>query len=96
MNAWGAAALVLLAAAAPVCLWVVARGSAVRRLTGVCLLSSVAGGVFLLLPQAYQRSSYEDLALMLAVLSPAGTLVFTRFVAGQSRASDGPGREGGS
>lgn len=95
MNAWGAAALVLLIASVPVCLWVAARGSAVRRLAGVCLLSSVVGGVFLLLPQAYQRSSYQDLALMLAVLSPAGTLVFTRFVTGRNRAPEGSEREGG-
>ncbi|MFB9579153.1 monovalent cation/H+ antiporter complex subunit F [Streptomyces yanii] len=54
-----------------------------RRLAGASLLSTVVGAVFLLLPQAYDRSSYQDLALMLAVLAPAGTLVFTRFVAGQ-------------
>ncbi|MEV0533539.1 monovalent cation/H+ antiporter complex subunit F [Kitasatospora sp. NPDC050463] len=83
MNAWAAAALVLLTAAVPVCLWVVARGTAVRRLAGASLLSTVVGAVFLLLPEAYDRSSYQDLALMLAVLAPAGTLVFTRFVAGR-------------
>ncbi|GAA2276354.1 MULTISPECIES: monovalent cation/H+ antiporter complex subunit F [Kitasatospora] len=91
MNAWAAAALVLLAAAMPVCLWVAARGSAVRRLAGVCLLSTAVGAVFLVLPQAYQRSSYQDLALMLAVLSPAGTLVFTRFVVGHSYEHDSTG-----
>ncbi|MFE1412078.1 MrpF/PhaF family protein [Streptomyces sp. NPDC085524] len=32
---------------------------------------------------AYDRSAYQDLALVLAVLAPAGTLVFTRFVAGR-------------
>ncbi|MBV6702955.1 hypothetical protein KV557_38655 [Kitasatospora aureofaciens] len=46
------------------------------------MLSTVAGAVFLLLPMAYDRSSYQDLALMLAVLAPAGTLVFARFVTG--------------
>ncbi|MEU9044268.1 MULTISPECIES: MrpF/PhaF family protein [unclassified Kitasatospora] len=95
MNAWAAAALVLLVAAVPVCLWVAARGSAVHRLAGMCLLSTVVGGVFLLLPQAYRRSSYQDLALVLAVLSPAGTLVFTRFVTGQDRAPGGNESEGG-
>ncbi|MFE2583138.1 monovalent cation/H+ antiporter complex subunit F [Streptomyces sp. NPDC059378] len=83
MNAWTAAALVLLAVAAPVCLWVAACGTAMRRLVGASLLSTVVGAVFLLLPQAYDRSSYQDLALTLAVLAPAGTLVFTRFVAGR-------------
>ncbi|MFD5461816.1 monovalent cation/H+ antiporter complex subunit F [Kitasatospora sp. NPDC127059] len=82
MNAWSAAALVLLGGPAPVCLWVAARGTAIRRLLGASLLSTSVGAVFLLLPMAYDRSSYQDLALMLAVLAPAGTLVFTRFVAG--------------
>ncbi|MFJ7280182.1 monovalent cation/H+ antiporter complex subunit F [Kitasatospora sp. NPDC098663] len=97
MNAWAVAALVLLAAPVPSCLWVVARASAVRRLAGASLLSTVVGALFLLLPQAYDRSSYQDLALMLAVLAPAGTLVFTRFVAGGQHetrpASQAPGTE---
>ncbi|KPI00079.1 multiple resistance and pH regulation protein F [Actinobacteria bacterium OV450] len=83
MNAWTAAALILLAIPAPACLWVAAHGTAVRRLVGASLLSSVVGALFLLLPPAYDRSSYQDLALMLAVLGPAGTLVFTRFVTGR-------------
>ncbi|MFD4610398.1 MrpF/PhaF family protein [Streptomyces sp. NPDC058451] len=83
MNAWTAAALVLLAAPVPAYLWVVAHGTAVRRLAGASLLSTVVGAVFLLLPQGYGRSAYQDLALVLAVLAPAGTLVFTRFVAGR-------------
>lgn len=82
MNAWTWAAVVLLAGAAPVCLWAAARGSAVHRLAGLSLLSTVTGAVFLVLPQGYSRPAYQDLALVLAVLSPAGTLVFTRFVAG--------------
>ncbi|MFI6847749.1 monovalent cation/H+ antiporter complex subunit F [Kitasatospora sp. NBC_00085] len=97
MNAWAAAALVLLVGVVPACLWVVARGTAVRRLAGASLLSTVVGAVFLLLPEAYDRSSYQDLALMLAVLAPAGTLVFTRFVAGRQHdtrpASGSPGTE---
>lgn len=91
MNAWTAAALVLLAGAGPLCLWGAARGSEVRRLASVSLLSTVVGAVFLALPQGYGRSSYQDLALVLAVLAPAGTLVFTRFVAGRPHdlAADG-------
>ncbi|MFF4759356.1 monovalent cation/H+ antiporter complex subunit F [Streptomyces sp. NPDC001292] len=83
MNAWTAAALILLAATVPPYLWMVARGTAVRRLAGAALLSTTVGAVFLLLPQGYGRPAYQDLALMLAVLAPAGTLVFTRFVAGR-------------
>ncbi|WP_052498932.1 MrpF/PhaF family protein [Streptomyces vietnamensis] len=89
MNAWAVAALVLLAVPAPACLWVAARGSAVHRLVGASLLSSVTGAVFLLLPQAYDRSSYQDLALVLGVLAPAGALVFTRFVSGRHHETHG-------
>ncbi|MEU9303566.1 MrpF/PhaF family protein [Streptomyces sp. NPDC048269] len=89
MNAWSAAALVLLVAAFPACMWASARGSAVHRLAGVCLAGTVTGALFLVLPEAYDRSSYQDLALVLAVLSPAGVLVFTRFVGGRPRSEGG-------
>ncbi|MFE0510690.1 monovalent cation/H+ antiporter complex subunit F [Streptomyces sp. NPDC058964] len=92
MNTWAAAALTLLALVAPACLWVVARGSTVHRLAGVSLLSTVTGAVFLVLPEVYDRSSYQDLALMLAVMAPTGTLVFTRFVGGQTRDAGAPRR----
>ncbi|MFD0358386.1 monovalent cation/H+ antiporter complex subunit F [Streptomyces sp. NPDC127110] len=82
---WSAAALVLLAAVWPACLWAAARGSAVRRLAGLCLAGTATGALLLLLPMAYGRTSYQDLALVFAVLSPAGVLVFTRI------AGSGPG-----
>ncbi|GAA1090950.1 MrpF/PhaF family protein [Kitasatospora arboriphila] len=98
MSAWTAAALVLLAVDVPACVWALSRGGTVGRLIGFCLLSSVVGAVFLLLPPAYDRPSYQDLALVLSVLAPAGTLVFTRFVAGRSGEpdEDGPETDGGS
>lgn len=88
MNAWILAALVLLAGAGPACLWGAASGSAVRRLVALSLLSTVVGAVFLVLPQGYGRPAYQDLALVLAVLSPTGTLVFARFVVAEG--SDAP------
>ncbi|MFJ3233990.1 monovalent cation/H+ antiporter complex subunit F [Streptomyces sp. NPDC086787] len=84
MNAWAAAALTLLVLVVPACVWLAAHGSTVRRLAGVFLLSTVTGALFLVLPEAYGRPAYQDLALMLAVMAPTGTLVFTRFVAGRS------------
>ncbi|MFD0526717.1 monovalent cation/H(+) antiporter subunit G [Kitasatospora arboriphila] len=72
MSAWTAAALVLLAVDVPACVWALSRGGTVGRLIGFCLLSSVVGAVFLLLPPAYDRPSYQDLALVLSVLAPAG------------------------
>ncbi|MFG2819616.1 MrpF/PhaF family protein [Kitasatospora sp. NPDC048365] len=95
MNAWAVAALVVLAVPFPACLWIAARGSTVRRLAGVSLLSTCTGAFFLLLPPAYERSSYQDLALVLAVLAPAGTLVFTRFVAGRAHDTHA-GSDGGT
>lgn len=83
MNVWAGTTSVLLAGPVTACLWTVSRGSTVNRLAGASLLSTVVGAVLLLLPQVYDRSSYQDLALMLAVLAPAGTLVFTRFTAGR-------------
>jgi multisubunit Na+/H+ antiporter MnhF subunit len=84
VNAWTAAPLVLLAADLPAGLWAVCRGSTVQRLIGVSLLSTAAGAVFLLLPRAHDRPSTQDLALILGVLAPAGTLVLTRLVGGRS------------
>ncbi|GHE72150.1 monovalent cation/H+ antiporter complex subunit F [Streptomyces vinaceus] len=90
-HAWSAAALVLLATAWPVGLWAASRGGVVRRLAGLCLAGTVTGAVLLLLPMAYDRPSYQDVALVFAVLSPAGVLVFTRFAG----AGAGPSREDG-
>ncbi|MFE6845455.1 monovalent cation/H+ antiporter complex subunit F [Streptomyces sp. NPDC057686] len=95
VPAWSAAALVLLAAAWPACLWAAACGSAVRRLAGLCMAGTVTGAVLLLLPMAYGRSSYQDVALVFAVLSPAGVLVFTRFAGAGARADAGPGAHPG-
>lgn len=89
VGAWQAAALVLLAVAFPVCLWAAGRGSAVRRLVGLCLAGTVVGAVLLVLPMAYGRPAYQDLALVLAVISPAGVLVFTRFAGPRPPSGDG-------
>lgn len=96
MNAsWAAAALVLLAVCFPAALWGAARGTAARRLAGVCLAGTVTGALLLVLPVAFARPSYQDVALVLAVLSPAGVLVFTRFVGGsRDPAPPGPARAG--
>lgn len=84
-NAWNTAALVMLAGAGPACLWRASSGRVASRLVALSLLSTVMGAVLLVLPVGYGRSSYQDVALTLAVLAPAGTLVFTRFVSGQAQ-----------
>ncbi|WP_441247554.1 MrpF/PhaF family protein [Kitasatospora sp. McL0602] len=83
MNAWLLAAAVLLVGGLGPSLAVALHGPAHRRLAGVNLAGTVVTVVLLLLSQGFSRSSYVDLALVLAVLAPAGTLVFTRFLAGE-------------
>ncbi|MEU9040667.1 MULTISPECIES: monovalent cation/H+ antiporter complex subunit F [unclassified Kitasatospora] len=83
MNAWLLAAAFLAVGGIGPCLLLGLRGEAQRRLAGLNLAATVASAVLLLLAQGFSRSSYTDLALDLAVLAPAGTLVFTRFLAGE-------------
>ena len=81
MNAWLLAALVLIPLGLGPCAWVACRHDAAQRLVGLNLASVLLTVVFLLLAQGLGRSSsYGDLALVLAVLAPAGTLVFTRLL----------------
>lgn len=75
-----AAALVLLVLAFPPCLWLTARGEPVSRLVGLELLSLVATVVLLLLARAASRPPYVDVALVMAVVSLGGSLVFARFL----------------
>ena len=56
------------------------RGSAAHRLLGLELASAVGVIVMLLLCQAFNQSSYLIVPLVLALLSFAGTLVFTRLL----------------
>jgi multicomponent Na+:H+ antiporter subunit F len=52
----------------------------VLRLTGLILTGPAVTIVLVLLAAAYRRSAYLDVALMLALLSFAGTLVYARFL----------------
>ncbi|MER6301704.1 monovalent cation/H+ antiporter complex subunit F [Kitasatospora sp. NPDC001539] len=85
MNAWLLTAALLAVGAIGPCLLLGLRGAAEQRLAALNLAATVTAVVLLLLAQGFSRSSYTDLALDLAVLAPAGTLVFTRFLAGRER-----------
>ncbi|MGA5820321.1 monovalent cation/H+ antiporter complex subunit F [Kitasatospora sp. NPDC094028] len=85
MNAWLLAAAVLATGGLGPCLLIGLRGEPHRRLAGLNLAATAGSAVLLLLAQGFSRTSYTDLALDLAVLAPAGTLVFTRFLAGNDR-----------
>ncbi|MGW3075758.1 MULTISPECIES: monovalent cation/H+ antiporter complex subunit F [unclassified Kitasatospora] len=85
MNAWLLAAAVLAGGGIAPCLLLGLWGPTHRRLAGLNLAAVTTCVVLLLLAQGFGRPSYTDLALDLAVLAPAGTLVFTRFLAGEER-----------
>ncbi|WP_331447041.1 monovalent cation/H+ antiporter complex subunit F [Streptomyces xanthochromogenes] len=81
MNGWLVAATVLLAVGFGPVVWGVATGPLERRVVAQNFGTSVVCLVLLLLSQGYARPSYVDLALVLAVLGPAGTLVYARLFA---------------
>lgn len=56
------------------------RDTAERRLVGLGLVSAVGTLLMLVLCQAFQQSGYLIVPLVLALLSFAGTLVFTRLL----------------
>jgi multicomponent Na+:H+ antiporter subunit F len=80
LNAALVAALVLTGIGLPLCLIRTATGGVLSRLVGLQLGGTVVTLVLLLVADGTSRSSYFDLALVLALLSFAGALVFLRFL----------------
>ncbi|MGW4441384.1 MrpF/PhaF family protein [Streptomyces sp. NPDC004682] len=78
---WLAAAFALLALGLGAATVGVATGPPRRRVTAQNTATLVVCLAFLLLAQGYGRPSYVDLALVLSVLGPAGTLVYARLLA---------------
>ncbi|WP_225858669.1 MrpF/PhaF family protein [Streptomyces albicerus] len=62
-------------------MWGVATGPLRRRAVAQNLSTTLGCPVLLLLAQGYDRPSYVDVALVLALLGPIGTLVFARLLA---------------
>ncbi|MGW2863939.1 monovalent cation/H+ antiporter complex subunit F [Streptomyces sp. SDr-06] len=81
MNGWLVSATALLALGFGPVVWGVATGPLERRVLAQNFGTSVVSLVMLLLSQAYARPAYGDLALVIAVLGPAGTLVYARLLA---------------
>lgn len=84
MNGWILAATLLLGTGLTAALWGVATGPPRRRVVAQNLSTALACPGLLLLAQGYDRPSYVDLTLALALLGPIGTLVW--------RLATGPGR----
>ncbi|WP_030674954.1 monovalent cation/H+ antiporter complex subunit F [Streptomyces cellulosae] len=81
MNGWEFAAALTLSGGVGGTLWGVATGPLRRRVVAQNLSTALACPALLLLAQGYDRPSYVDLALVLALLGPVGTLVFARLLA---------------
>lgn len=82
MMIWPLAAGVLLVGGLIPAMIIAYRDRAERRLVGLELASATGTLVMLLLCQAFNQSSYLIVPLVLALLSFAGTLVFTRLLGG--------------
>ncbi|MEU4211825.1 monovalent cation/H+ antiporter complex subunit F [Streptomyces sp. NPDC026206] len=80
MNWWLAAAAALVTGGLGPSLWGAASGTPGRRVVSQNMATLLLCLVFLLLSQGYGRPSYADLALVVSVLGPAGTLVFVRLL----------------
>ncbi|MET7573264.1 MrpF/PhaF family protein [Streptomyces sp. NPDC005492] len=89
MNGWTVAATASLAAAVGATVWGVATGPLRRRVVAQNLCTSLACPALLLLSEGYDRPAYVDVALLLALLGPVGTLVFARLLA-EELADDPP------
>ena len=79
MNAWLLGALVLLIGLVP-CGIVCLRMTPMERLVGLEMAATVDTLILLVLAEGYHQAIFFDLALVLALLSFAGGLVFARFL----------------
>lgn len=79
MNEWEIAALVLAVAIAP-CLGVCVLAGATHALAAVEVASTLLATVLMLLSEGFHRQPFIDLALVFAVLSLIGALVFARMM----------------
>ncbi|MFF7162224.1 monovalent cation/H+ antiporter complex subunit F [Streptomyces sp. NPDC008086] len=80
MNGWLLAATVVFGGGVGATLWGVTTGPLSRRVVAQNLSTALACPALLLLAQGYDRPAYVDLALVLALLGPVGTLVFARLL----------------
>ena len=79
MNEWQIAATALIPALLP-CGWVCLRRSFAEGVVAVQLAGTVASLALMVLAVGEGRQPFADLALILAALSFAGTLIFVRFL----------------
>ncbi|MFF4953046.1 monovalent cation/H+ antiporter complex subunit F [Streptomyces chattanoogensis] len=81
MNGWTAAGTALLLFGAAPAGWAAATGPVRRRVVAQNSATTLVALAVLLLAQGSGRPAYQDPALVLAVLGPAGTLLYVRLLA---------------
>ncbi|HEX8009238.1 MAG TPA: monovalent cation/H+ antiporter complex subunit F [Trebonia sp.] len=84
MSAWLLGSIVLLLGGLVPAGWMAARGTAVDRLVGLEMGGTVTALELMLFSQAEGEPQYLIVPLVLALLSLAGTLVYTRLLAPRS------------
>jgi multicomponent Na+:H+ antiporter subunit F len=80
VTVWSVSALVLMVGALGPATYLGLRGGPLERLVGLELAGALLAGLFLLLAHGFAQSSYVLVALVLAVLSYPGILVFLRLL----------------
>ncbi|MGP3990059.1 monovalent cation/H+ antiporter complex subunit F [Streptomyces sp. 3N207] len=90
MNGWLAGGCALLLCGVLPALCGVCTGPVRRRVLAQNLVTVLAALALLLLSQGWARPAYTDMALALAVLGPAGTLVYERLLGEELRADRPP------
>jgi multicomponent Na+:H+ antiporter subunit F len=79
MSGWEIAGAALVAALAP-CVLVALRGGARDALVALELAGTLTAAALMVLSQAYSRQPFLDLAIVLAVCSNVGALMFARLM----------------
>jgi multicomponent Na+:H+ antiporter subunit F len=79
VSAWELAALGLLVALMP-CGVLCARASTMDRLVALQIATNITALLLLVLSRVFQRAIYFDVALVVAVLSFPGSLIFVRLL----------------
>jgi multisubunit Na+/H+ antiporter MnhF subunit len=82
MNEWEIAALVLGAAVVP-CLGVCLLGRVTSALAALELAGTLVSSALMALCEGFHRQPFIDLALLFALLSMIGAMVFARLMEGQ-------------
>ena len=81
MNLWLTGAIILLAGSVAPAMWLASRGGPASRLAGLEVGSVAVTLELMLFAQATGESQYLIVPLVLALVSFAGTLVYTRLLA---------------